>query len=90
MSENLRYSIVRLPGIINDYTEEEEIILKANLEMILPDMLQINPKEDYEENVFLNNLLGALNSNLSGAIQEGNNLKKEMMRILSLINSELG
>ena len=88
-NEDLKYGLARLPGLLLDYTEEEEVILKVVFEIVIPEMMRIDPAQEYRYNVVLLNMSQQMVPNLENTINEGEGLLAEMNRIASLIKSEM-
>ena len=88
-NEYLKYELARMPGRILDYTEEEGIILKVITEIVIPEMVKIDPSQEYQYNITLLNMSQQMIPNFESTIVEGKKLLEEMTKISEVIQSEI-
>ncbi len=87
-NEELKYSLARFPGMIDDYLEEEEFILRIIFDIVIPELLNLDPESTKIDNLIIKNSIPLVIQNVSGATDEGVELRTEMIRISSLIKKE--
>lgn len=88
-SDLLRIKIAKIPGLLDDYSEDEELVVKSIFEFYFPELFRLNPENIKSEGHIIVNYLNFLIPNIQSIVEEGERLKLTLAKDLEMIESQI-
>ncbi len=83
----LRNRIAKIPGLLEDYSEDEELLVKSIYDFYLPELFKLKPENIKSKGHIILNYLHFLIPNIQSIITEGEYLKLKLIKDLEIIDS---
>ena len=88
-SDLLRIQIAKIPGLLDDYSEDEELVVKSIFDFYLPELFRFNPENIKSEGHIIVNYLNFLIPNIQTIVEEGESLKLTLAKDIEMIESQI-
>ncbi|MEZ4993744.1 MAG: DUF6090 family protein [Saprospiraceae bacterium] len=87
--DQLRNRIAKIPGMLEDYSEDEDLAVQSIYNFYLPELFRLKPENISSEGYVIMNYLNFLIPNIHSIIEEGEVLKAGLLEDLKMIETQI-